>query len=99
MTWIGENSIHWASSIEFDPFDTRSAWVTSGNGVFRTTNLDATPTTWTFAVRGLEETVPLGLVSVPGGPVFIVGDMNTEGVVYMSTVGRGIVYGAPAATP
>jgi hypothetical protein len=35
----------------------------------------------------------------PGNGQFIVGDMNTEGVVYMSTVGRGLVYGAPAATP
>lgn len=69
VSWIGENSIHWASSIEFDPFDTRSAWVTSGNGVYRTRNIDATPATWSFAVRGLEETVPLGLVSVPGGPL------------------------------
>lgn len=77
VTWIGENSIHWASSIEFDPFDTRSAWVTSGNGVFRTMNLDATPATWTFSVRGLEETVPLGLVSVPGGPVLsTIGDYD-----------------------
>jgi hypothetical protein len=77
VTWIGQNSIHWASSIEFDPFDTKAAWVTSGNGIFRTSNLDATPTTWTFAVRGLEETVPLGLVSVPGGPVLsTIGDYD-----------------------
>lgn len=69
VSWIGENSIHWASSIEFDPFDTKSAWVTSGNGIYRTKNIDATPATWSFSVRGLEETVPLGLVSVPGGPL------------------------------
>jgi photosystem II stability/assembly factor-like uncharacterized protein len=75
VSWISENSIHWANSIEFDPFDTKTAWVTSGNGVFRTTNIDATPATWTFAVRGLEETVPLGLVSVPGGPLLsVIGD-------------------------
>lgn len=53
VTWIANNSIHWANSIEFDPFDTKAAWVTSGNGVFRTANIDATPTIWTFAVRGL----------------------------------------------
>ena len=33
----------------------------------------------------------------PGDGQFIVGDMNRYGVVYMSTAGRGIVYGAPAA--
>ncbi|MGQ3053679.1 MAG: exo-alpha-sialidase [Roseateles sp.] len=77
VSWIAGNSIHWASSIEFDPFDTKVAWVTSGNGVFRCANLDATPATWTFAVRGLEETVPLNLVSVPGGPLLsVIGDYD-----------------------
>jgi hypothetical protein len=33
----------------------------------------------------------------PGDGQFIVGDMNRFGVVYMSTAGRGIVYGRPAA--
>lgn len=77
VSWVGGNTIHWANSIEFDPFDSRAAWVTSGNGVFRTANLDAVPTTWTFAVRGLEETVPLGLVSVPSGPLLsVIGDYD-----------------------
>lgn len=31
----------------------------------------------------------------PGNRQFVVGDMNMEGVVYMSTVGRGMVYGKP----
>jgi hypothetical protein len=77
VSWIAANSIHWASSIEFDPFDTKAAWVTSGNGVFRCNDLEATPATWTFAVRGLEETVPLNLVSVPGGPLLsVIGDYD-----------------------
>jgi hypothetical protein len=32
----------------------------------------------------------------PGNGQFVVGDMNVFGVVYMSTAGRGIVYGKPA---
>ena len=31
----------------------------------------------------------------PGNGQLVVGDMNAEGMVYMSTVGRGLVYGAP----
>lgn len=77
VSWVGNNTIHWANGIEFDPFDSKAAWVTSGNGVFRTGNLDAVPTTWTFAVKGLEEAVPLGLVSVPGGPLLsVIGDYD-----------------------
>ena len=32
----------------------------------------------------------------PGNGEFIAGDMNTEGRVYMGTVGRGLIYGTPA---
>jgi xyloglucan-specific exo-beta-1,4-glucanase len=75
--WIDGHSIHWAGSIEFDPFNTAAVWVTSGNGVFRTANIDATPATWTFTVKGLEETVPLHLASVPGGPLLsVIGDYD-----------------------
>lgn len=78
VTWMTPNqSIHWASSIEFDPFNTRRVYVNSGNGVFLTENIDATPTVWKFQVRGLEESVPLDLVSVPGGPVIsVIGDFD-----------------------
>jgi xyloglucan-specific exo-beta-1,4-glucanase len=77
VSWIAGNAIHWAGSIEFDPFDSKALWVTSGNGVFKTANIDAVPTTWTFDVKGLEETVPLNLVSIPGGPlVSVIGDYD-----------------------
>ncbi len=77
VPWLKGHSIHWAGSVEFDPADTHAVWVTSGNGVFRTANIDASPTTWTFTVDGLEETVPLGLASIPGGPlVSAIGDID-----------------------
>ena len=67
--WIEGQAIHWAGSVQIDPFDPERAWVTSGNGVFRTQNLSAAPSTWSFATHGLEETVPLDAVSIPGGPL------------------------------
>ncbi|SFU93555.1 sialidase family protein [Pseudoduganella namucuonensis] len=77
VSWISTESIHWAGSIEFDPYDSKSVWVTSGNGIFKTSDIDATTTTWRFDVKGLEETVPLNLVSVPGGPVVsVIGDYD-----------------------
>ena len=75
-TWIANNAIHWAGSIEFDPFDTKKVSVTSGNGVFTNTNIDASGT-WKFDVRGLEETVPLDFISIPNGPAFsVIGDYD-----------------------
>jgi xyloglucan-specific exo-beta-1,4-glucanase len=77
VSWISTRSIHWATDIQFDPFDTKAAWVVSGNGVFRSPNVDAAAPTWSFTVKGLEETVPLGVVSVPGGPlVSVIGDYD-----------------------
>jgi len=75
--WIAGNAIHWAGSIEFDPFSAGKVWVASGNGVFRTDDIAATLPVWKFQSRGLEETVPLDIVSVPGGPlVTAIGDYD-----------------------
>ena len=64
--WIPGNAIHWAGSLEINPFNNKQAWVTSGNG---------------FMSKGIEETVPLDIVSIPGGPlVTAIGDY--DGAVY-----------------
>ena len=79
VAWLDSgNSIHWAGSIEFDPFDTKRVHVVSGNGIFTTDDIGAAPCVWKFNVRGLEETVPLDLVSIPGGgPVLsVIGDYD-----------------------
>ena len=75
--WIEQNAIHWAGSVVIDPFAPEHALVTSGNGVFMTNDLGATSSTWTFAVEGLEEMVPLGAASVAGAPLrSVIGDYD-----------------------
>jgi hypothetical protein len=79
--WISGSAIHWAGSLEFDPAHPSRVWVTSGNGVFRTDDISAASPIWAFQSRGLEETVPLDIVSIPGGPlVTALGDV--DGGVY-----------------
>lgn len=76
-TWIYGQSIHWASCIEFNPFNTAQAWVVSGNGVFSCNDVNQTNTTWVFNSIGMEETVPLDIVSITGGPlVSVIGDYD-----------------------
>jgi len=74
----GPLSLHWASCIVLDPFNADRAFVTSGNGVFMTNNLSSSISIWTFKVKGLEETVPLDLVSPPyGAPLIsVIGDYD-----------------------
>ena len=75
--WIAGHAIHWAGCVVFNPFNTNEAWVTSGNGVFRSLNVNDTKPIWSFDARGIEETVPLDIVSVPGGPlVTAIGDYD-----------------------
>ncbi|QBE65486.1 GDSL-type esterase/lipase family protein [Pseudoduganella lutea] len=105
VPWVKGHAIHWASTIAFDPFDPKAAWVTSGNGVFRTSNLEAAPTVWRFDVKGLEETVPLGLVSRPGAPLvstigdydgFVHADLKQYGRIHEPQMGTtfGLAYAA-----
>ena len=80
--WISGMAIHWAGDITFNPFNTAEAWVVSGNGVFHTENLDEAQAIWKFESRGIEETVPLDIVSIPEGPlVTAIGDY--DGAVYV----------------
>ncbi len=77
VAWIAGSFIHWTGDIAFDPFDTKSVMVVSGNGLYRTADIDASPVTWAFAVAGLEESVPLNAVSIPGGPLLsVIGDYD-----------------------
>jgi photosystem II stability/assembly factor-like uncharacterized protein len=77
VPWIAGKAMHWAGTAVFDPFNSQAVWLTSGNGIFRTANINAVPTTWTFTVKGLEETVPLNVNSIPGGPMLsAIGDYD-----------------------
>ena len=75
--WIDNHAIHWAGSIEIDPYNPERVFLTSGNGLFMTENLSAATSTWTFTCKGLEEIVPQDLVSIPAGPlVSVIGDYD-----------------------
>jgi len=78
-------------------------YVTSGNGIFSNGNIDVASTQWKFEVKGLEETVPTDIVSLPGGTLFTtIGDydgfkytdINQYGQRYSPAMGTttGIAY-------
>ncbi|MBC8053669.1 MAG: RICIN domain-containing protein [Sphingobacteriaceae bacterium] len=104
VAWISNSSIHWAGSIEFDPANTNRVFVTSGNGIFVNEAIN-TSNVWKFTVSGLEETVPLNLISIPGGPVLhVIGDYDgfrhtnvaANGSIFTPRMGTttGLAYGA-----
>jgi len=76
--WIGTKpQLHWVADIRIDPFNSERVLLTSGNGLFMTENISTFKSTWTFQVNGLEEMVPLDMVSIPNGPfISVIGDYN-----------------------
>lgn len=73
--WIAGSGIHWTGSIDFDPLNTARVRVMSGNGLFTCDDINASNTSWKFDVKGMEETVVLDAISIPGGNlVTAVGD-------------------------
>jgi len=68
---------HWISDVEIDPFDPDRAVFTTGFGIWVTRDLrdadSGRPTLWAFDDQGIEETVPMALVSPPGGPHLLSG--------------------------
>ena len=76
--WSSAVGPHWISDIDIDPFDSNRAIFNTGFGLFQSRNLSASGTTrlWTFFNDGLEELVPLGLLSPTAGPplISVVGD-------------------------
>jgi photosystem II stability/assembly factor-like uncharacterized protein len=74
---------HWMGDIEIDPFNSDEVLFTTGYGIWCCTNAtqaDAgAPTTWTFLDQGLEETVPLALISPPEGAHLLSGLGDIDG--------------------
>ena len=88
ISWIQGAGIHWGGTVAFDPGNPQAAWITSGNGLFKTSNLGDAKPNWSFEVKGLEETVVLESVSKPGGPlVSVLGDIGT--FVHWNTAAYG----------
>lgn len=87
--WMYGSSIHWTGCVVMDPFDPKHVLVTSGNGIFATDDITAfdidstqspaleQSTVWKVLSHGIEETVPLELISIAGGPLIsVIGDYD-----------------------
>lgn len=77
VKWLSTTSMHWCSSMAIDPNNTNKVMVVSGNGIFTCDNIwDESPEFYFFA-KGIEETVPYDIISIPGGKlVSVIGDYD-----------------------
>ena len=77
MDWIGIYAIHWCSVLAMDSADSGHIMVNSGNGIFACDNIWDEKPEFYFNARGIEEVVPLDLVSYKDYPlVSAIGDYD-----------------------
>ncbi len=74
---------HWMGTIVINPFDSDQVLFTTGFGIWSCTDVtkadSGRPTHWVFLDQGLEETVPLALISPPAGAHLISGVGDIDG--------------------
>ena len=80
--WAMSLAAHWLGDIQIDPYDSQHVLLVTGYGIWASHDAsalnDGNKLSWVFEDRGLEETVPLELVSLPAGPHLIsaIGDFD-----------------------
>lgn len=84
--WTAQATPHWLADLEIDPFDPDRALFVTGYGTWASRNLGAFDgggrVQWGFDNLGLEETVPLALLSPPQGAHLISGLGDIDGFVH-----------------
>jgi photosystem II stability/assembly factor-like uncharacterized protein len=81
--YTSKHTPHWLGTVVINPFNSNQMLFTTGYGIWCCTNATAAdagkPTRWVFLDEGLEETVPLALISPPTGPHLISGVGDIDG--------------------
>ncbi len=81
--YTAEMRPHWMADLEIDPFDSGHVIFPTGYGVWETDHVTAADTggatRWVFADAGLEETVPLAIISPPAGAHLLTGLGDIDG--------------------
>ncbi|MGN0665983.1 MAG: YCF48-related protein [Huintestinicola sp.] len=77
MDWISNAAIHWCSVLAMDSGDSGKVLVNSGNGIFACDDVWADSPEFYFDAKGIEETVPLDIISYKDYPlVSAIGDYD-----------------------
>ena len=91
-SWIINQSIHWGPGLEFDPRDPNKIVTTSGNGLFTCDNIwDEKNIQFYFDPNGIEETVPLDMISVKNGYLYSA-IRDFDGFIHKNASESGIQY-------
>jgi photosystem II stability/assembly factor-like uncharacterized protein len=81
--YTADRTPHWMGTVQIDPFDSNHILFTTGYGIWESKDLTQAdagkPTHWDFCDNGLEETVPLAVISPPEGAHLLSGLGDIDG--------------------
>ncbi len=84
--YTGSRTPHWMGDIEINPFNSDQVLFTTGYGIWGCVNAreadSGRATRWVFLDNGLEETVPLALISPPQGAHLLSGVGDIDGFLH-----------------
>lgn len=72
----------WVAAIEFDPHVPDRVWLVDWFGIWRTDNINASPSIWTNYEHGHEEVVVFTLAAPPKGPLLLSGVADVDGFAH-----------------
>ncbi len=81
MPWIADQAIHWCSSLAVNPFNSNEIMVNSGNGIFACDNIWDEKPLFYFNSSGLEETVPIDIITMEDYPL-VTAVLDYDGYVH-----------------
>lgn len=81
IPWIEDCAIHWCCSLAMNPFNTNEIMVTSGNGIFACDNIFDEAPAFYFNSNGIEETVPMDIVTLEDYPL-VTATLDYDGFVH-----------------
>ncbi len=101
--WTAHATPHWMGALAIDPFDGNHALFVTGYGIWASRNLrdfvgKRQPLQWWFQDRGLEETVPLDLLSPMGGAHLLSALGDIDGFRHDALDTAQLQYGGPRLT-
>lgn len=100
IDWVESYAIHWCGCLTIDQFNDDKIKVVSGNGIFGCDNIWDDAPNFYFDSRGIEETVPSELVTVPdeNGGKIITSVYDYDGFVNADAFEYGYTHSSKAGS-
>lgn len=79
---------HWIADVKMDPFNPGRAIFVTGYGIWESDNINSKNVKWSFSDSGIEESVPMQIISPPKGARFFSALGDVDGFRYENNLDK-----------